>query len=198
MNTPIRTLIAPSASRANRAAGAIFFSVFGGAWLVLWANDEFGGSIAAISIVVVVAGAVLWYSYRTYKTNSPALQSVKNLDETKRKDRLFHLVNAGQWIVIFVVAGLLSMSGRGNLILPAVIFIIGLHFIPLARLFQYVPHYITGAALMLLALVYPIATPAGPESNVGALGAGLILLLSASWASFPHAAASKEDGRFQA
>ena len=105
------------------------------------------------------------------------------------KQRVFNLVNAGQWVAVFAVAGILSMSHLENLFLPAVILIVGAHFIPLARLFNYPPHYITGAAMMLLAVSFPLVASEGPTSGIGALGAGLILWLSAAWAISPFSQA---------
>jgi hypothetical protein len=42
-------------------------------------------------------------------------------------------------------------------------FIVGLHFFPLAKLFRHKAHYITGAALVALAVGYPFMTAGGPE-----------------------------------
>ena len=128
----------------------------------------------------------------TYKFNSPALKREKDSIENKRKQRVFNLVNAGQWVAVFAVAGILSMSHLENLFLPAVILIVGAHFIPLARLYNYTPHYITGAAMMLLAIGYPLVATEGPTSAVGALGTGLILWLSALWAVSPYSQAPQE------
>jgi hypothetical protein len=67
----------------------------------------------------------------------------------------------------------------GAWVVTAVIFIVGLHFMPLARIFRYAPHYVSGAALILVAVVYPFAAPGGPQDPVGCLAAALILWLSA-------------------
>jgi hypothetical protein len=39
--------VASRAKRAKRAIGAMFFTVFGGAWFVLWARSTFGAPLAA-------------------------------------------------------------------------------------------------------------------------------------------------------
>ena len=57
-----------------------------------------------------------------------------------------------------------------------------MHFLPLAGVFGYRPHYLTEAALLLLAVVYPLLAPGGPVSSVGPLGAGGVLWLNAAWA----------------
>ena len=169
----------------------MFFAVFGGMWLGLWAHSEFPESVGALLVIAVLAAALLVAAYRTYKANSLALQAISKTPESLRRSRVFNLVNGGQWGVIVVVALALSQIGYAKWTLPAVIFVIGLHFLPLARLFAYGPHYLTGAALILLACVYPFVAPEGPESAVGALGAGLVLWLSAAWAISPFSTARK-------
>jgi hypothetical protein len=179
----------PEAARASRAIGAMFFSAFGGAWLALWANARFPGSVSALAAVLLPAALLLACAYRTYRRHAAALRALRDTPAQVRRDRLFNRVNAGQWILVFLVALLLSRTGHAGLILPAVIFIVGAHFIPLAWLFGYPPHYLTGAALMLLAVLYPLLAEGGATSAVGALGAGLILLASALWAILPRPAA---------
>jgi hypothetical protein len=67
-----------------------------------------------------------------------------------------------------------------------VIAVVGLHFLPLARLFRYRPHLLTGLALIALAILAPLAT-GRPDNAWGPLGAGLILWASAAWALSPWA-----------
>ena len=70
-------------------------------------------------------------------------------------------------------------------IVPAVIGIVGLHFLALAGVFDYRPHYWTGTALLLLAAGYPLLAAGGPASGAGPLRAGFVLWLSAAWALVP-------------
>ncbi len=179
------TMPPPDAARASRAVGAMFFSGFGAAWLALWARSEFQ-SLLPMAAVVLAAAVLLGLAYRVYRANAPALRASRNSPASMRRSRVFGIVNIAQWAAIFVVSLLLSRTGHAEFILPAVVFIVGLHFIPLARLFSYRPHYLTGTALMLLAAVYPFIGTAGPKSDIGALGAGVILCLSAVWAIVPR------------
>ncbi len=175
-------------TKADRAIGAMFFSVFGGVWLGLWAHSEYPDSVGALLVVAAAAAALLAAAYRLYNVNSFALKALAQTPEKLRKSRMFNLVNAGQWVVIVVVTLILSQTGYAKWSLPAVILIVGIHFLPLARLFACRSHYLTGAALILLACVYPLVAREGPESAVGALGTGLILWLSAVWAIRPSLA----------
>jgi hypothetical protein len=178
-------------AKAGRAKGAMFFAVFGGLWLGLWAHTEYPDSLVSLLGVAGLAALLLVAAYRVYRAHAQGLKALAQAPEGRRRARMFNLVNAAQWSVIGVAALVLSQTGHATLILPAAILIIGLHFVPLARLFAYPPHYLTGAAMMVLACVYPLLAPEGPDSDVGALGAGLILWLSALWAISPFSSAKQ-------
>jgi hypothetical protein len=183
--TPVSASAPGDSEKAGRAIGAMFFSGFGGMWLGLWAHSEYPESAGTLLAIAGVTAALFVAAYAAYKANSLALKAKAKTPESLRKSRMFNLVNAVQWGTIVVLALILSQIGYAKWVLPAVILIIGLHFLPLARLFAYRPHYLTGAALILLACVYPFVAREGPESAVGALGAGVILWLSAVWAISP-------------
>jgi uncharacterized membrane protein len=181
MNTPDSGVL-PNAARAGRAVGALFFFAFGGAWICLWALNALVSPWPVVVAVVVVSLALLALAYKVYRANAAAMRAVADTSQAKRRSRLFNIVNAGQWVLIFVVASVLANTGHADWIVAAVIFIIGLHFLPLARVFAYPSHYLTGSALMILALAYPMLAPSGSQSPVGCLGAGLVLWASALWA----------------
>ena len=182
MNTTILTPPAAVASQANRAIGAMFFCLFGGAWLALWAHEVFVPPLAAYALIGCITLVFFYVVLRVYKLHAPALTAEPETQEKRRQSRNFHIVNTGQWVLLLIVANVLANIGLASWIIPAAILIIGAHFIPLARLFDYPPHYLTGAAMMLLAVAYPLIAPAGASNSVGRLGAGLILWTSAAWA----------------
>lgn len=181
MNNPDPSIIA-NAVLADRALGAMFYSAFGGAWLALWAHREYADSLAVLGPVVAMTASLLafaWYRYRRFRDGAVA---IADSPQKKRADRLFHFVNAGQWIAILVAGNILANIGRSDWVIPAAMFIIGLHFLPLGKLFANPAHYVTGAALMVLSLAYPEYAAAGPADPIGCLGAGAILLTSGLWA----------------
>ena len=175
------TTMSHGAIRARRATGAIFFAVFGCLWLEGWA---IGSSCPlALEVAIGIAGLVLaWAAYATYRRHAAALAAHPVTALGRRAKRVFHMVNAGQWILIFILANLLIRHGLNVWVIPMVIFVIGLHFLPLGFVFFTPAHYCTGAALIGLATAYPLIAPAGPADAVGLLGAGLILWASAAWA----------------
>jgi len=169
------------AQLAGRATGAMFFFVFGAVWLEVWATKAEAGVPAGVGIAALALGllAVAWRRYRRY---APALAQEQDTPERRRMKRVFNIVNAGQWIVIFILAQVLIHLGKGAWIIPVGMAVIGLHFLPLAHVFKNPPHYVTGFAMVAFAALYPLLASGGPTAPVGFLGAGLILWLSAAWA----------------
>jgi len=168
--------------RASRAIGALFYGAFGGAWVGLWAWRRFSADILAVGLVAVLTCSLIAFVYGRYRRYSSGLEPEEPTAANRRQDRWFHAINAGQWVVILIAGNVLANVGLGEWVIPAAMFIVGLHFVPLARLFENPKHFVTGGALMLLAAAYPFVAAGGPSDPAGALGAGLILWASALWA----------------
>jgi hypothetical protein len=172
------------AQLAGRATGAMFFAAFGAVWLEGWARSAQAGAGAAVGIVLAAA-LLLAAAWRQRRRYAPALAQLRDTPERHRAERIFRLVNSGQWILIVGLALVFANTGLGKWIVPMTIFVIGLHFVPLAHVFRNGPHYATGAALMALAVLYPLLARGGPTDPAGFAGAGAILWLSAAWALRP-------------
>jgi len=178
---PGHTTVDDGAALANRAVGAMLFFVFGAVWLEAWARQTGAGwpRHAAIAIVGIALAALAWQRFRRH---AAARARLGRTPERRRIDRMFHIVNAVTWSFIVIAGNVLANTGHGAWVIPMAIFVIGLHFLPLAHLFHNPPHYVTGAALLALAILYPLLAGGGPDDPVGFLGAGLILWMSALWA----------------
>ncbi len=177
---------APSAVRAGRAVGAMFFSVFGTVWLG-GADIVARGGIDWTLVPVITAGLLLLATaLRRFQANRCARAAEERTARSRRIARVFHWVNGGQWVLAIVLANVLRNTGLGEWVVPMVIAVVGLHFLPLGAVMAYRPHYASGVALMLLAAVFPFVASGGPQSAVGPLGAGLIL-----WASAIHALSAR-------
>ena len=170
---------APSAAKANRAIGAMFFSGFGTLWLVVGDIVARGGPDWTLATVVVAGACLAAIAWRRFQANRVARAALEDTPRAKRIARVFNWVNAGQWVLILVLGNVLRNVGLGDWILPMIIAVVGLHFLPLAAVMGYRPHYVSGAAMLLLAALFPFVASAGPQGAAGPLGAGLILWASA-------------------
>lgn len=173
--------MSPDSVRADRAIGAIIFTIFGGLWLEAWVWFSQPDHWWRYLLVAVIGAALLGAALRSYRRHRPVDPGNTETEQERRSGRLFHLINIGQWVVILIGVNVLNNTGLGAWDIPFIILVIGAHFLPLAHLFKRPTHYVTGVALVLFALIYPFIA-AGPQSTVGPLGAGLILWASAAWA----------------
>ena len=167
------------ASRASRAIGAMFLAVFGGGWLVFWCMGVYGVRLGKLGVIGACSAAILLIAVKQFRDNRDAYAQEAESPASKRAGRIFNVVNAIQWVLIFLVATILWIAGRWEWIIPSVILIVGVHFFPLAVAFRVRRHYLTGGALILLAVLYPFLSQSGPLAPVGCLGTGIILWSSA-------------------
>ena len=168
----------PSAAKANNAIGAFFLSVFGAVWLALWCLNTPGMGSGALFIIVVVSVALLALAVRLYRGNGAAYVTYQKSADGKRSSIVLGVVNALQWVFIFLLAAVLPKA-NAHWFIPGVIFIVGVHFVPLALALRYRPYLYAAAALLLLAASGPWLSSVSPASPLGALGAGVILWLTA-------------------
>lgn len=174
----------PSSFRASRAIGAMFFSLFGATWLVLWSARSFGFRWDWLAIIALCTGVIFTIALRTYMKHRHALAAESDSPSRRKAGRVFNIVNAGQWILILIVGNVVNNLGHPEWVIPAAIFIIGAHLLPLAHVFNYSPHYITGGVMMLWGIGYKFLTSDGAASPVGCLGAGIALWSSAVYALY--------------
>ena len=169
----------PVSVLAGRAIGAMFLFFFGGAWLGLWVTLRFSSLFTPLTLVAAGTLALLSLAYRKYRVYRPALSAEPTSPERRRISRIFNIVNATQWILILVVGNVLANVGLSAWIIPSVMFIVGVHFIPLARVFSNWRNYVTAGAMIATSALYPFLAPGGPQDPAGPLAAGLILWISA-------------------
>jgi hypothetical protein len=161
---------------SGRATGSIFFSGFGALWiaLALYIKQTLTVDLA-IGIGAGLAALLL--------TSCWLLRQAKHfpkLPENKYVSREFNRINAMQWIAIAIVGFTFARLHIDAYVLSAITAIVGIHLFPLAKLFRYPLHNVTGAALVVWASVSVLLVPADHLQGVTAIGTGIILWLSAS------------------
>ena len=157
----------------------MFFIVNGGVWLVVGVLKGYGLSLVALFSIVAVTLWLFLLALRKFRANQVAHAAEANSPESKRAERIFNVVNTIQWSLVFVASVVLIMLRHPEWIIPTIILIVGIHFFPLAAAFKVPRHSATGAAMTLLAIIYPFIASDGPKSPVGCFGAGIILWASA-------------------
>jgi hypothetical protein len=175
-------LVTAEARNRNRgplAQGILTMVVFGLAWAVAGAVGlpsaaRIAAWAVALVLAVVVAGAAL---------RSRPARTVRRGPTTANPGRDFGWVNLAQTVLIVAAVVGLGRAGHPVLIAPVTCLVVGLHFLPLARIFGIVPLYLwTGAVLIVIAAVGFVLVAAGVSTGAVLAAVGLPAALTL-WAT---------------
>ncbi|MFI8947495.1 hypothetical protein ACIGO6_13370 [Streptomyces sp. NPDC053750] len=173
-------------TRSLRRRGTLVLSVFG----LLWALAGASGTGAATDVVpvgteiaalLITAGA-LYLGYRKGAAPSP-----RNVDLPQKWARDVGIVNGVELVAIFAVIAAVNASGRAGLVPVGIALVVGVHFFPLARLYDQWQYRWTATLLTLVAVVGLVLYAAGlTDENVRVVtGLACAVVL---WASAYHLA----------
>lgn len=142
--------------------GVIFMAVFG----TLWAGTGIMGlqgwgfpyvELAAIfvGIIMVIEGISLIHASQKM-SNQVSENGARRL---KRIGFLFNMVFIAEAVLIGIAIAVCNLINQTDLIPGVIAIIVGIHFLPLASLFQIKVYYATGVLLCLLALITLLIVP---------------------------------------
>lgn len=142
--------------------GVIFMAVFG----TLWAGTGIMGlqgwgfpyvELAAIfvGIIMVIVGISLIHASQKM-SNQVSEDGARRL---KRIGFLFNMVFIAEGLLIGIAIAICNLINQTDLIPGVIAIIVGIHFLPLASLFQIKVYYATGVLLCLLALITLLLVP---------------------------------------
>ncbi|MFI5694594.1 hypothetical protein ACIA58_22265 [Kribbella sp. NPDC051586] len=161
------------------AFGVSIFSFFALGWLG-WGTGGHLPTAAQIALMVVaalVSVALAAYAWQRWRT-TPAPPAPRT--ERRLSGRTFGLIIGSEWIALAIISGVLGGTGHPDPI-PAVICAgVGLHFIPLARLFGVRAYYATAAVMCLLTVLTFILAPSNPALWTVLPGIGAAITLYAT------------------
>jgi hypothetical protein len=166
----------------GRCWGALFFSVFGAAWFLLAAYAFGRLNKLGAGLIILALGIFVTLAIRLQLRGKDASKDAFPEGERRRNDRAFLIVNAVTWTAIFLVFQILPRFGHESLAFPAVVLIVGLHFFPMPPLYRHRANLITGACLVVWAILCPLLFSGDRMIGFAAAGTGLVLWVSAAWA----------------
>jgi hypothetical protein len=171
-----------AAVAVGRCYGALFFSIFGGLWLLLSAYAF--GRLDRIRIGLIAAAVLLFVvtAIRLQRRGKEAGTGAFPEEQTKREDRLFGIINAVQGLAIFLDMFLLPRTRYAQFSISVAVLIVGLHFFALPPLYRHRANLVTGALLTSWVIVCCLLFREDPLIAWTALGAGLVLWGSSAWA----------------
>lgn len=169
------------------ASGVLFMAFFG----TLWASIGIGGlqGWGGLWLPVIAVGigvGLLLAGFSLIRSSRRLPDAVAETDERRGKQtgRWFVIIFAAEGLLIGIASIICNAIGRFDLFFPIMAAIVGVHFFPLAALFEVKPYYLVGALLCLLAGVTLLVVPASAslggrqitaQSVVLGLGAACIL-----------------------
>jgi len=129
----------PRALLDGVVVGLVLMAVF----TTAWSANTLGTWPGAVGTAITAAGVATsaWFvvtAVRLGRTRRRASAEVTADDERRlrRSGRAFGFVFALEGVVIVAAANALTAVGRPDLVLPVIALVVGLHFYPMARIFE--------------------------------------------------------------
>jgi hypothetical protein len=148
--------VIPKYALRGVASGVLFMAFFGTLWAGIGIGGLQGWGEPWLSIVVLLIGLGLLISGIALLIAAGRLPSQPAPAEApgdKRTNIWFGIVFAAEGLLIAIASVICNAINRFDLFFPIMAIIVGIHFLPLAALFQVKAYYLVGALLCVLALV---------------------------------------------
>ena len=164
----------------------LFRSVYA-AWSLLTVRSALATSLLAAMCIFAVGMYLFGIAMIRGVRQLPLLPSARP-SERRRIWRQFAMIVAAEGVAIFVVSETCAETHHWSFIVPLAIIIVGLHFLPLARLFRVPRYYVMGALFCAIPIVTMLSVPASAHIGhslswitIPAVGCALVSLATA-WA----------------
>jgi hypothetical protein len=164
-----------SSHHPSLALGGVFLSLFGAAWLVGASYVYAGTNLPMLSAIAIASILIAAWAVLTFRARRSGYSGTNN--SAVRKG--LAIVNMLQWAAISMTVLVLNLTHHAAWIMACVVFIVGVHFFPLAKLLRYRGYYLTAAGLILVALLYMLFGGEGQSVALTLLATGAILWASA-------------------
>ena len=192
-STPVQ---AGREATVGTATGVLNMAFFGAVWTVAGS----GGIEGATGVIVLIIGWAIALALcvgsvrlRRVAKGLPRNDSPQAQDRQKHNLRRFNLVFGLEFVAIVVAVFLLIRLGSGSLIPSVVALIVGIHFFPLATLFEVKVYHLTGAVLCALALATILFVPESRLALVG-VGSAATLFVTSAYMLFLGGKAARAEG----
>jgi hypothetical protein len=162
------------------ARGALICAVFAAPWMI-WAVVFSGDSspLWFTTVAVPVIALVVWAIKRVRSVRHLSYSAV-DLEHARAFRKLFWIDTAIEWGLVAGAAYLLSHLGRFDLMPQVFGVIIGLHFLPLARVFRASRYYWTGGVMVAGAFCSLLISRGDVRNIAGCAVVGLTLWLTSA------------------
>ncbi|MFE3514599.1 hypothetical protein [Streptomyces sp. NPDC059166] len=182
--SPVPDAECAALTRTLRRRGTVVLSVFALVWAFAGASGLASGGAA---LAVEAAAAVVSVTAIVLAHRKGAAPTPRMVDLPHGWARSVGIVNAVELVAVFAVIAASNASGRPGFIPPAIALVVGLHFIPLARLYDQWQYRWTAALLCAVAAAGLVLIAAGVTDEGVRTVVGLASAVTL-WASAFHLA----------
>ena len=154
--------IIPRAAVRGTAFGVIFMAFFGTLWAGIGIRGLQGWGFLWLLILYLLIGGILLLGGIVLIMNSKRLSNKMVEGDSyrwKRKNMWLGIIIALEGILMATASVICESTNHLDLFVPVMALIVGVHFFPLAHLFQVKLYYISGSLLCLLSIITLIALP---------------------------------------
>ncbi|HLZ61523.1 MAG TPA: hypothetical protein VKR06_31645 [Ktedonosporobacter sp.] len=152
----------PGSAVRGVASGVLFMAFFSTLWASIGTGglQGWGGTWPTILVLLIGIGLLLG-GILLLRASRRLTDQVEEADARRwrRTGMWFGIVFATEGILIAVASVICNAIHRFDLFFPIMALIVGIHFLPLAALFQIKMYYLVGALLCLLAIITLLVVP---------------------------------------
>ncbi len=163
----------------GRARGALICAVSGSAWMFWAATFAPTARNAWLALITVMTVLIGGRAVTHVQTNRRYPDSVADREKWATIAPLFWIDTAAEWVLRAGAVIVLAHFRRYSLIPQFLGVVIGLHFLPLARLLSAPRYYIMGAAMIVCVLASLLAPEDSVRNVVACAGIGLPMWFTA-------------------
>jgi hypothetical protein len=173
------------------ATGGCMWLIVVGTVYTAWSLLEVGSSVATslLAGISIVAAVSMFFGIamtRRVARLSFLPATSDSYAQGRRLMRRFGMIFAAEVVAIAVVSVVCMRTHHWRFIVPLAIVIVGLHFLPLAKLFRVPRYYVTGALFCAIPIVTMLSIPASAHIGqsiswitIPSVGCGLVSLATA-------------------
>lgn len=170
-----------SAAIKGMAFGVLMMTLFSVAWLAWGLQNKLSGSPWVIAALVLPAIALLIPCLGMFRIGHQAGKRAAPLTADEKRGRskmgrMFGIIFGAEGILIFVAVNVLMNLHLETYIMSTVAAIVGLHFLPLARLYRFPLYYWVGGVMLADALISLVLASPTREIAVGLSMAAILWL----------------------
>ncbi|WP_121721135.1 hypothetical protein [Streptomyces sp. E2N171] len=173
-------------TRQLRRRGTVVLSVFALAWAFAGASGT-GPATDVVPVAVEAAALVITAVVLYLGLRKDARPSPRTVDLPPNWARGVGMVNGAELLAVVAVIATANASGRPAYVPVGIALVVGLHFFPLARLYDQWQYRWTGALMTAVAVVGAVLALAGPSAGTVRAVVGLACA-AVLWGSACHLA----------